>query len=461
MNYGVTAQGFAAKYVEVIKAELEADWRADFGDSCDLDPQAPDGQIIGIFAERFAELWELAEGVYAAFDPDQNAGASQDAVAALTGTIREPARSSAVTATLTGDDGTVIDAGRVVSVETTNTRFTTDVSAMLALATEYTTLSAGEAVVLGSRYRVNDGGTDRIYQCSLAGNVDSPNMNPPSGTGIGQVDGTAHWDYLGDGKAVIDVVCSSQETGPKVAISRTLNVIETPVSGWKNSINVLDAILGADLETAANLRIRREQEVRATGNAAADAIRGDVLKVGQGTLNPVITCTVFSNDTDAVDGDGLPPHSIEVLVQGGIDADVAAAIWATKGAGIATYGTSSQVVTDAAGATHTVYFTRPTAKNIYVKVTLAYDARYYLGTGDDLVKAAIVAFGVLSASGKNVVASSIGAQAFKVDGVLDTSEVLIGLSNPPVASTTIPISLRELAVFDTSRVTVVSVPATP
>ena len=460
MSYGILTTGFSAKTLEILKAELEAAWRVSFGASCDLDPQTVDGQIIGIMAERFTELWELAEGVYASFDPDQAVGVQQDALAALTGTVREPARSSTVTATLTGDNATVVPAGKAGSVETTGVRFLTSASATLATVTAYTALSAGGAVALGSRYWVADGGTDRIYQCSQAGNVGSPKV-PPTSSGANQSDGTAKWTYLGDGKAAIDVACASEETGPKVAMARTLNVIETPVSGWKSISNVLDATLGADLETAASLRVRREQEVRATGNAAAEAIRADILKVGQGTLNPVTACTVFSNDTDATDGDGLPPHSIEVLVEGGEDADVAAAIWATKGAGIETYGTTTETVTDVVGAIHDVSFSRPVSRNVYVKVTLTYDSRYYLTTGDDLVKAAIVAFGDLSASGKNVVASSIGAQAFKVNGVLDTSEVLVGFSNPPTSSATLAVSLRELAVFDSSRITVVSAPATP
>jgi len=42
------------------------------------------------------------------------------------------------------------------------------------------------------------------------------------------------------------------------------------------------------------------------------------------------------------------------------DAAVAAAVWAGKAAGIATWGSTSVVVIDAAGASRTVRFSRPT-----------------------------------------------------------------------------------------------------
>jgi uncharacterized phage protein gp47/JayE len=460
-TYGVTAQGFVSKTVEILRGEIRDAWRAQFGASADVDPQTPDGQIIDIMAERFAELWEQAEGIYAAFDPDQAVGAAQDALAALTGTVRLPATSSSVTETLTGDNATVVPAGKVVSVEVTGSRFVTIAPGTLATVNDYAALANGGAVVLGARYWVADGGTDRVYQCSQGGNVANPKV-PPTGIAAGQIDGTVHWDYVGDGKAAVDVLVQAESTGPVIAVARTLTVIETPVTGWKGARNALDAKLGTNLETDAGLRVRRELEIRATGNAAVDAIRADVLHVGEGTNDPVVAATVFPNDTDLVDVDGRPPHSVEVLVQGGADADVAKAVFNTVGGGIATYGTTTVSVTDDQGVAHAVRFSRPSEQDVYVTVNLKYDDKlYFPSTSDDLVKAAIVAYGDLQPTGKDVVASALSAQAFKVPGVLDVSSLFIGLAPSPVSSATIPISLRQLAVFDTSRIVVVSTPAIP
>ena len=39
-----------------------------------------------------------------------------------------------------------------------------------------------------------------------------------------------------------------------------------------------------------------------------------MLRIGEGTNNPVVSCRVFSNDTDVVDADGTSVHKITVNV---------------------------------------------------------------------------------------------------------------------------------------------------
>lgn len=452
MSFGVTVDGFVAKSLEVIKAELEADWRSEFGASTDLDPQTPDGQIIGIMSERLAELWELAEASYAAFDPDQATGTALDALAALTGTVREPAEPSTVTATLTGTAGTVVPAGKTASVLGTGVRFDSTAPATLVALTAW---QATTAYVVGDR-RTNAG---NVYRCTQAGT--SAGSGGPTGTGTSIVDNTVRWDFLGVGTAAADAPMESELTGPKVAAARTLVVIETPVSGWQGVINILDAVLGRDVETDAAERLRREEELRAAGRATADAIRAYILKNVEG----VTACGVFVNDSDVTDAEGLPPHSIEALVLGGDDQAIADAIWAVKGAGInSTNGSVTKTVTDASGESHTIKFSRPTLKPIYVDITVLVDGTTdspWPTDGSDQVELAIVAWGSAQAVGKNSVASAVGAQAFEVPGVLDANPVYIGLAPAPVTSTTIQISMRELATYDTSRITVTVTTGTP
>ena len=47
---------------------------------------------------------------------------------------------------------------------------------------------------------------------------------------------------------------------------------------------------------------------------------------------------VYENDSNVVDAAGRPPHSVEVVVDGGSNTDIAAQILATKSGGINTYG---------------------------------------------------------------------------------------------------------------------------
>ena len=73
-DYGVQPTGFVRKPLSVIKADMEAMNRAEFGSNVIQTPQSPLGQIVGILSEAATKVWELAEGVYQSYDPMQATG---------------------------------------------------------------------------------------------------------------------------------------------------------------------------------------------------------------------------------------------------------------------------------------------------------------------------------------------------------------------------------------------------
>lgn len=438
-TYGVTPTGFVTKPLADCKAELEAAFRAAFGANINLDPREPPGQLVGIFAEREAALWDLAEDVYRAMDPDANEGDAQDAIAAITGTLREPARSSTVTLTAGGTAGTVLEAGRVASSPATGFRFATTAAATIAAATAWAALTP---YTVGQR--CTNGG--EVYEVAVAGT--SAASGGPTGQGSAIVDGGVTWKWVVTGTAFADVAAAAEETGPKQALAGSITTIETPVAGWNAVRNPLDAIVGADLETAAALRIRREDELRAVGGAALDAIRADVLAV-----DGVTACTVFENTTSTTDADGIPPKAIEVMVSGGADAAIRTAIWGSKAAGIETHGGVSGTVTDSQGVSHTVEFSRPTEKLVYVNVDIKVTSSFP-ADGDTQVKAQLAA--KTYAAGDDVIAWAL-KKLVMVAGVEDVPALRIGLSSPATAETTIAIAARELAKLDTTRITIAHV----
>lgn len=444
MAYGVTATGFSAKTYEVIVEELHDAWRAAFGASS-LGERAQ--RLLAIVAERLAEVWELAEDVYAAFDPDGAVDDALDALCALTGTTREPASESTVTLTLTGTSATVVPSGSTVETASTAIEFTTDEDATLA---ELVAWANTTAYVLDDR-RSNGGNS---YICITAGT--SAGSGGPTTTADDITDGTVHWRYLGEGTAAVDVAATATATGPLVATSGDLTEIVTPVSGWLGVTNLLDADLGTDLETDEDLRVRRGDELAGGGASTADAIRAAVLDVAD-----VTTCRVFYNDSDVTDADGVPPHAVEVLVQGGADQDIWDALLASVAAGIATHGDEAGTAEDSEGVSHDVYFSRPEARTVYAEIVLTKDPDTYPTDGDAQVKAAIVALEDVLGVGYDVTASRVSAAVFGVTGVLDVTDVDIGTSAAPPDGTTITVSTRQVATFDTSRITVTSSDGTP
>lgn len=81
MAYGVTPVGFLRKSLAQILAEIEQDNRDAIDAGVVQTPESPLGQLNGVFAEQAARLWEVAEAVYQAYDPDQAEGTRLDILA--------------------------------------------------------------------------------------------------------------------------------------------------------------------------------------------------------------------------------------------------------------------------------------------------------------------------------------------------------------------------------------------
>lgn len=451
MSYGLTSTGFVPKPLAVIREELNEWFRSSFGSSLDLSDGSIEGQFIGKLAEREALLWEQMEVVVSSQDPDAATGTALDALCALTGTTRNAAARSTVTLTLTGDPTTVVPSGSRASTASTEVIFETLADATLVAVAAW---AAATAYALGDRVTIDDGGTDRVYEATVAGT--SAGSGGPSGTDDAIADNSVTWRYVGDGTASVDAEAQAVDTGPLVAVSGDITEIETPVSGWDGVRNLLDADLGNDGETDEALRLRRELELAAAGTSTPGAIRSALLE-----LDDVTAATIFLNNTDTTDADGVPPHAIEALVRGGADQDIFDTLYDQVAAGIKTHGTETGSVEDDEGTSHVFKFSRPDEVEIYVDVEVTVDDGEYPEDGDDQIKAAIVAYGDALATGRDAVASALVAQVFKVDGVLDVTLLEIGTAPAPSSGATIAISLRQLATFDTSRVSVTSTTGTP
>lgn len=490
ITYGLTPQGFVAKPLSIVLDEIDAALKnGPLGQSAGTEPDGSipldslAGQLKVILADMEAAQWDLLEALQAAFDPNQATSEAQDALCSITGTQREPAQFSTVVGTCTGDNGTVILPGKVASVNIANSRF--DVVAPGGTIASLAAWQTTHAYLIGNRVA---NGT-RSYICITSGT--SAGSGGPTGILTDITDGTVHWKYLGEGTAAVDVHFEAEVAGPIKAVAGTLANIATPVSGWRTVVNLLDAAVGASVETDAHLRARRDAELAAPGNATVEAIRANILGVNQGSSDPnhqpVTSCTVFYNDTDVTDADGLPPHSVEVLALGGTDQDIANAVWLSVGGGIQTFGNQTSTMTDSQGNPQTVYWSRPTPVNIYIVTTVYYDPSKWPASG---AAAAVVQY-MLSALltlthdfpiSQSVRSTYLSAACFEgpaaVDttgaavapapagsapapGILDASPFYIGTAPSPGSGATIAIGRRQIAAFDSSRIAITATPEAP
>lgn len=143
--YGVTDKGFVAKPLDTIIQDLNNKFIGRFGTTFDVSPESPDGQIIGIIANEISECWQQAQHGFNGFRPGAVAGVGLDAICELTGIIRYVNRPTKVTVELTGDSGTLVEAGSLVGDGTNE--FTTDNDVSLPGDVTVTCTKSGEIYI--------------------------------------------------------------------------------------------------------------------------------------------------------------------------------------------------------------------------------------------------------------------------------------------------------------------------
>lgn len=542
MSYGVTASGFVKKTLTVIKGEIEDTLRDTISSTLNLLATSTFGQIIGILADKDREMWDVAQAIYRAFDPDYAEDDALDNVCSITGTYREAAEESTVTLDqIWLDATTTLPLGSICSVGADGAQFTTTAAVTNASAVAATVSVLAESVDTGEIQGLAQS-IDTI-QTPVSGwsdqaaltcvNAETYTLNGLTliievDEGAAQTTTFATANPLTAANVASEV--NSQTTGITASDVSGQVRIESDTGGSGSAIQVTggtgnaalgfatalvkgfnssDATLGSAIETNEELRIRREARLQAAGSGTPEAIRVDIED-----LSFVTSATVFPNNTDVTDVDGVPPHAVEVVVVGGTETDVwvaltvyvatdlvanggniyicvsggtsaasggptgtgagvvdgtcvwdysepddewelAEALWNTVGAGIGTHGSLSRTIQDSQGNDQVISYSRPTEVPIYLWTWLTIDSDTYPSDGDDQVKAALVAKMLATQSvGDDVIALVYRAEQMTVAGVLDVPTQLIHDSFPPVDANNVVIGAREIATLDSSDIQV-------
>lgn len=237
-------------------------------------------------------------------------------------------------------------------------------------------------------------------------------------------------------------------------VENTINLITNPKSGVETVTNVKAFEGGRNTETDAEFRERYYLSVDFAGGVNIDAIVAEIYE----SVEAVIAVTGEENDTDEMSASGLPPHSIEIVAYGGLDEEVATAIYRRKAAGIETFGNTVVGVVTASGTTKDIRFSRPTPVSVWVKVSgLVTDSTFPLD-GIEQIKQCLVSYigantrGGLNI-GQNVICVALPTQVFKVPGVVDF-DLQISADGETFGWENIEVAAREKAVTDESMVAV-------
>ncbi len=255
-----------------------------------------------------------------------------------------------------------------------------------------------------------------------------------------------------DGTVMATATCSV--SGAVAAMVGTITTINTPTRGWVSVTNPAAAIVGSPAETDAELRIRQGQSVALPSITPFESVDGAIANVAGVTRHKL-----YENDTGATDSNGLPPHSISAIVDGGDVTEIAQTIRGNKGQGTATYGTTSVTVPDTYGNPHVISFSRSTDVPIFVAITLKVFTGYTSQIGEQIKQAVADYINGLTI-GDDVLLSRIYSPANLgvVSGgnarYYDITDLLIGKSSDSVSASNIDIAYDASASCSTANITI-------
>ncbi len=444
---GLGPSGFVSRRLPELLEQLDGALEQAFGP--DLDTQTSVvSRLSGITAERLSEVWELLEILSWSRSPDGAAGARLDEVASLASISR--GQPSQVEVVLRGTPGAVIPAGAELSAPGSAVRWALVAPVTLAPTPVVSWKVLIQQNLASTWYGLALNGTPRGFMTpAMAPTANSiasalglvvnaaglpmialPTSGPAlqiamawpgySGT-VAVATSPASAMVLTQGTAILGFgvgVARATTPGPVLAAAGTLTQPVTTLPGWEAVMNPMAAEPGSDDEPDAAFRLRWLRTVSAPASASLDAIRDALL-----ALDGVSAVRLLENPSPNPVG-ARGPHSLEVVVEGGQDAEIAATLWQVRPAGIPLVNSIGQAVSvpvqDIAGGTHAVVFTRPAEIQALVEVYYRpHPEEDVPAATEDLLREAVVRQVAQLRTGEDLFVSRLLAVGYLVPGVYE------------------------------------------
>lgn len=474
-TYGITNDGFVRKRLPEIRAEVVSALQnnlqaAGITTTIKTSPDSLLGILIDTFAEREATIWELAEGVHVSMYPATASGARLDLAVGFTGVTRLAAASSKGYVVLYGDTGTSVPAGTKLANADTGTEWetTADVTIATTRVADATLKLAGEAAA--GIYTVTLNGAAYSYTAAsgetaqkiLQGLADAISVAGVTVERTGErlrlyTDGSRSFSATAGTLLSVDtlgtpILAQSVSASTEGAEAGALSAMVDSITGWTAVDNLAAATAGRTTETDSELRARYSTGMYALGSGTPAAIVAQLLANVVG----VSQARVFENADDAADALGRPPHSLHVVVDGGLDEEVAAIIAAAKPAGIPTFGSVTVQVTDSAsGMTTQIKFDRPTPIYVWIQavVTVLEDGDDFPDDGLTQIQDALLAKGESLGIGSDVRWQAFIGPCYGINGVGEVALAFATSASPDVAPSSDSYSAANITIADYQQAT--------
>lgn len=376
-NYGLTPNGPNIKRLDTIVEDIHAGLSERWGVNTRQNPESFLNHLLINFADAVAELWEFGESIYFSQYPTYAEGVNLDNAAQYGGATREAAKRSYYPIHCTGREGTVLASGTMIST-------VTNPPTLLVLAEEKTiTRSAFNQATI----KVASATAENVYTIALNGAVYSfvsANDNAVDilrglaeaitdngfSVSVDEVeelmeivanDVTSTNVMVLSANLTTDTVCTlitfgTEETGDILLPNGVITHIIKADAGLLRVNNLCNYIAGRKEETDAEFRRSYADKIFNRSSMMLESIRSAILNNVQG----VRSVAPYENPTNEVDALGRPPHSIEIVVDGGNSTEIAKQILSKKAGGINTFGSVEVALSGQYDEDIMIRFNRPT-----------------------------------------------------------------------------------------------------
>lgn len=377
-EYGLTPNGPNIKRLDTIMEDIHKGLSDRWGVNTRQNPESFLNHLLTNFADRVAELWEFGESIYYSQYPTFAEGRNLDNAAQYGGSTREAAAKSYYPIHCTGKEGTVLAAGTMISTTTNPT----------------TKLSLGEERVIERtafnkvKIKVALAAADDVYTIAINGAVFSFASSTDKPSDILQglalaIDNNSEFDKMVDITHQFMLIEAKDITSSNTLVLSDNLTTETVTSlitfgteevgdirlpdgvitnivkadaGLLSVVNLCPYIAGRKEETDAEFRQSYADKIFNRSSMMLESIRSAILNNVQG----VRSVAPYENPSHEVDAYGRPPHSIEIVVDGGNATEIAKQILEKKAGGINTYGDVEVSLSGQYDENITIRFNRPT-----------------------------------------------------------------------------------------------------
>lgn len=386
--YGVTPQGFVRKRLDVIKNDVYAKLKEGWGYDITINPQSFLNVLVTGFADEVAKLWEEAENTYYAMYTMSAEGANLDNAMQFGGITRERDLRTTYMLACTAPDDTTVPYGVLVKSATnpekmfrcTNTQVIGRENFRRIEIRPYMDSGIDVFYVTLNRntwqYILRPGDDVLAVIRAFEGMIEEKGISVKADTEKGclviediykQTSNTlAISNNLLIDSVTSNILFESMEYGPVIIADGLIKEMVTLDTGIRSVTNDIAPVPGRfeadDIEA-------RQTFVKRCATRSKNMIESITAEI-YNSVDNVLSVAGYENDTEVTDPEGRPPKSVEIIVDGGDDGEIAGTIYRKKTNGVRAYGNIIMDVADVFGNIHKVGFSRPDYLYVWIRVVI-------------------------------------------------------------------------------------------